>query len=367
MKKIRVEVSALATPHQSGIARYTQLLTNSLAKAKNTEVHGSYFNFLNRQQEPVLHEKVIYEKNIFIPLRIYSNLHSRFKAPYFDLFKKKVDVTIQPNYSCWPTIRSRKTITAIHDLTYIHYPELVESKNLAHLRRIVPRTIKKSDYILTISETVKNELMAEFNIDSSRFIVTPIPADDIFYVPSSNEIHKKYNIPTKKYILFIGNLEPRKNLSTLIRAYRLLPEDIRKEYSLIIGGGKGWKFEETEQVLNSGPENENIRRIGFVDQDDLPSLYQHASLFAITSLYEGFGMPILEALASNCPVLASDIPVFRETGGNVITYAAHNSPDDFSDKLITLLKTTPNKKEIRRHLSTISWEENAKKIIQACE
>lgn len=364
MIKIRVEISALATPHQSGIARYTQLLVNSLAKSPKTTICGSYFNFLNRQQEPVVDSKVIREKNIFFPLRVYAKMNSLFKVPPFDLFKKRVDLTIHPNFTLWPTIKSKYTATVIHDLTYIHYPELVENKNLPHLKRVVPIAIEKSDFIITISQTMEKEIEQIFNVDSKRIIVTPIPPDEVFYKKSQREVHKKYSIPTNKYILFIGNLEPRKNLSTLVKAYRLLPKDVKENYSLVIGGGKGWSFEETEKLIESGPENENIIKIGFVDQQDLPALYQKASLFVLPSLYEGFGMPILEALASNCQVLASDIPILRETGGDVITYAQPNDPSDFSEKINLCLNTKIHQSSVKRHLSKFSWDKNVNNILK---
>lgn len=364
MKKIRVEISALATPHQSGVARYTQLLINSLAKHPDTAVYGSYFNFLNRQQEPVVDDKVIREKNIIFPLRVYAKMNSLFKVPAFDLFKKRVDLTIHPNFALWPTIKSKYTATVIHDLTYIFYPELIEKKNLPHLQRVVPVVIDKSDFIITISQTMKKEIEENFNVDSSRLIVTYIPADEVFYEKSDVEVHKKYNIPTDKYILFIGNLEPRKNLSTLVKAYRLLPKEVRESYSLVIGGGKGWKFEETEELIESGPKDENIIKIGFVDQHDLPALYQKASLFVMPSLYEGFGMPILEALASGCSVIASDIPILRETGGDAITYARPKSPEDFCKKINLELQTKFNKSKAEAHLSKFSWEKNADNILE---
>src|SRR5690606_33402626 len=106
---------------------------------------------------------------------------------------------------------------------YLYFPEVVESKNLAHLRRVVPRSIKQADFIITVSESVKAELVKEFRLDPDSCVVTPIPPEAAFFKENNNEVHKKYGIPTQKYIYFIGNLEPRKDLPTLINAYRLLP------------------------------------------------------------------------------------------------------------------------------------------------
>ena len=117
-------------------------------------------------------------------------------------------------------------------------------------------------------------------------------------------------------------------------------------------------------MIESGPKDENIIKIGFVDQHDLPALYQKASLFVMPSLYEGFGMPILEALASGCSVIASDIPILRETGGDAITYAQPKSPEDFCKKINLELQTKFNKSKAEAHLSKFSWEKNADNILE---
>lgn len=366
LMKIRIEISGLATAHTSGVGNYTRLLSQALAT--QSTMHGSYFNFLLRQPDPKIDTTIIRERNIVFPLRAYAKLNSFGYAWPFDIFKRPVDLTIHPNFARWPTIRSKKTATVIHDLTYLYYPELVESKNLAHLHRVVPRAIQGSDFIITVSETVRSEIIKEFGIDPSRCIATPIPpAPEFFVRDDSIDIHTRYAIPTKKYLLFLSNLEPRKNLITLVRAYRLLPKEIRREYSLVIGGGKGWKFEETQAEIDKPLDVGAIRQIGFVDQSDLPSLYQQASLFVMASLYEGFGMPILESLAASTPVLAADVPVLRESGGEAAVYADPKSPEDFAAKIITLLTTgnSVSADAIKHHLAQFSWNKNADIILSA--
>lgn len=366
MKKIRIDISSLASQQTSGVGNYTRLLAEALAKF--TEVHGSYFNFLSRQPEPIIKYTVKKESCRSIPLRIYAKLDSIGTRVPFDLFRSRVDLTIHPNFATWRTWKSKKVATVIHDLTYLYYPELVEEKNLQHLRRVVPRSMQKADYVITVSEAVKQELVKEFHLEPSRCVVTTIPPSEDFYKKSDRPVHEIYGIPTKKYILFIGNLEPRKNLSTLLAGYLLLPKEIRSEYSLIIGGGIGWKFETTAAQIQAAIDvGEYVRRIGFVDQANLPSLMQHASLFVMPSHYEGFGMPILESLASGTPVVAADIPVLRESGGDAITYAYPDSPRDFADKMMVALATPLDQKLSADHLSHFSWDENARKVLALCD
>lgn len=368
--KIRIEVSSLATPLQSGVSNYTRLLVNACAANSSLEVSAPYFNFLGRQPTPNINDRRLLKANSLMPLRLYAKAQSLAFAPAFDIGMPVVDLTIFPNFATWPTINSKHVATVIHDLTYIRFPELVEAGNLAHLRRVVPRSIKKADIIITVSESVKAELVKEFDLEPDTCIVTPIPPDAAFFkiLPQKNitSIKKKYAI-NKEYIYFIGNFEPRKNLRTLIQAYRLLPHEIKDKYSLVLAGGKGWKTEETKAALNDAlAAGEDIKHLGFIPQEDSPALYQGARLFVMPSLYEGFGMPILEAMACGTPVVASDIPVLKEVGSTYATYADPSSPHSFRQAIETALNSRrPSAETLRQNVHRFSWEKNIESIINA--
>lgn len=365
--KVRIETSSLASATMSGVGYYVKRLTEALDDAPNVTVYSSCFNFLHRQTTQTLDISKPTELNPLIPLRVYAKLQSYSIAPPFDVFKRAVDLTIFPNFATWPTLKSNLRATVIHDLTYLYFPEVVESKNLEHLRRVVPKSIKEADFIITVSESVKAEIIKEFKLKPENCLVTPIPPEASFYKKNNNEVHRKYGIPTKKYIYFIGNLEPRKNLPTLIAAYRLLPENIRSEYSLIMAGGNGWKTEASKAAIEDAQRSgENVVHIGYVDQADSSALFQKSSLFVMPSTYEGFGMPILEAMAGDTPVVASDIPVLRETAGEAALYANPESPADFRDKILEVI-SKPNlveslNKQAQKQLKKISWQDNADRI-----
>ena len=368
--KVRIEISPLASKHRSGVAQYTKLLTEALVRS-NATVHGHFFNFLNRQPNPDI-DLSVNEANHSFPLRIYAKLQSYNIAPPFDIALPKVDLTIFANFATWPTIKSHKIATVIHDLTYLYFPEVVEEKNLAHLRRVVPRSIRKASFIITVSESVKAELIKEFNLDPSRCIVTPIPPDESFFQQVSSDtiqlVKEKYALNTeKKYLYFIGNFEPRKNLKTLIEAYRLLPQSVKDEYALVLAGGKGWKTESTQRALTEAQDvGEDITHLGFIDQADSPALYQGASIFVMPSLYEGFGIPVLEAMASGTPVIAADIPVLREVGANIASYADPHSPRSFADAIIAAINTPiASREEFQKNVRRYSWTHNIKSIIDA--
>ena len=368
--KIRVEVSSIASKHRSGVAQYTKLLVDALTATKGVDTYVHYFNFLGRQPKPQFTNKsLITNSNKVMPLKVYAKAQSYGLAPAFDFLLSKVDLTIFPNFATWPAIKSKCTATVIHDLTYLYYPEVVEKKNLAHLRRVVPRSVKKADFIITVSESVKSEIVKEFGIDPSKCLITPIPPDKAFFrnrsIAEISAVKEKYGIkPDNKYIYFIGNLEPRKNLKSLIEAYQLLPNKIRQEYSLILAGGKGWKTDSTQAALNSALEKgENIKHVGFVDQVDSPALFQGASLFVMPSLYEGFGMPVLEAMACGTKVLANDIPVLKEVGADCASYTDASNPKRFAQSINAALGKKSNKSKLRKNVLRYSWNENIQKII----
>jgi alpha-1,3-rhamnosyl/mannosyltransferase len=365
---IRIEISPLATQSISGVGHYTKRLTEALDSEPSTALTATYFNFLNRQKTPDVTLKQNPIKNPFIPLRVYAKLQSFNVRIPFDLFLPKADLTVFPNFVTWPTVRSKRSATVVHDLTYLYFPEVVEDKNLAHLRRVVPRTLKEADFIITVSEAVKAEIVKEFSYDPSRCIVTPVPAEPEYFRENTNEIHKKYSIPTEKFIFFIGNMEPRKNQKTLIEAYHLLPDDIKNEYSLVLAGGKGWKSESTQKAIaDAQATGDKVIHVGYIDQADSPAFFQKASLYVMPSIYEGFGMPVVEAMAGNTPVVASDIPVLREAGGDAALYADPADPTSFRDAIMRVLTTPTLAQEMRekgaRQARSFSWKENAERIV----
>lgn len=371
--KIRIEAAALTAPNISGVGHYIRMLTNSLARYSppNTEVSAFYFNFLSKHQDPILDSSIKHEKHTLMPQRLFAKLQSYGLPLPYDLLSSPVDVAIFPNFDRWTTSKATITTVVIHDLGYRYFPETIEQRNLAHLRRRVAHAARTADLIITVSESAKSEIIAEYSVPASKIIVTPIPADPIYSQPGTVDVAAKYNLPTKRYIFSIGNLEPRKDLPTMITAFRALPKKIRKQYSLVLAGGKGWKTEATERAITEAQAaGEHVVRPGYIPQEDVPAFYQQADLFCMSAIYEGFGMPIIEALTSGTPVVASDIPVLREAGGDAVLYAQPKNPDDFTKKMLSII-TNPQKARLdmkataQAHLNTISWQDNTDRLIAA--
>jgi len=185
---------------------------------------------------------------------------------------------------------------------------------------------------------------------------------------STINIHKKYQIPFSNFILFIGNFEPRKNLSVLIKAYQLLPTKFKVQYGLILVGGNSWKNEKTKKLLDRAVESgEKILHIDHVPRQETAAFYRSASLFVMPSIYEGFGMPIVEAAASQIPTLASDIPVLREVGADGCLYADPKKPQDFADQIQKILTNKKLQNQLTKfatkNLTRFSWDNNIKNLL----
>lgn len=372
--KFRVEVNSLAKERVSGVGYFAKRLTEAIANHQDTEVRAFFFSFLNRQPMPKFakNSRITLEKNSLFPQRVYAKLYSFGIELPFDLFLKPVDVTILPNFATWPTVKTKIRGTIIHDLTYLHFPEFMEEKNLKHLHRIIERSIRQADFIMTPSEAVRSELIERFDVGPENCLALSVPPAEEYYKFKEMDVQEKYKIPTKKYIYFLSTLEPRKNIPTLVKAYQMLPQAIKDEYSLVISGGIDWKAESTLAAIKSAQDaGEKVMHTGYVAQEDLPTVYHSASAFVMPSTYEGFGMPLLEAMAAEVPTIASDIPVFREAAGEASLYARPSKPEEFAAQLEKILTSPKLQEELvrkgKKQLKQFSWEKNAEKLIHYCQ
>lgn len=366
--KIRVEYGSAASKHPTGVGYYTRNLTEALARQKNSEVSVVYFDFL-KKLSPQLPSSIQNITAINFPQRVYAKLHKFGMAVPFDILLPKTDITFYPNYALWPTTQSTLRVVTIHDLTYLLFPEMVENKNLAYLRAVVPRSISDADVIVVSAETVKHEIEALFST-RKPIVVVPIPPASHYFSSSDRSVHKTYSIPTEKYILFASTIEPRKNLDVLLDAYQLLPRQVRDEMSLVIAGGSGWKSEGTQNRINTlHARGMNIVQTGYFVHEDAPALYQKATMLVMPSHYEGFGMPIVEAMASKVPVIASDIPVLKEVGGDACLYFQQNNPESLAAQIGSLVHSPKLRHELKdkgsTHIKPLTWDSVAEHFTES--
>ena len=265
-------------------------------------------------------------------------------------FLNKPNIIIFPAFIMpYFTRKKTKYITVIHDLAHLRENEMTKySRFIFDLSTNI--AIKKADTIVTVSETIKNELIQTFNIDKNRIKVVYNSIGEHFLNSKNNpEILEKYNISQQKYILSVATLNRRKNIPELIKAFESI-SDKYLDIKLVLVGGMG---NEKRELLTKHP---NVIFTGYIPDEDIPSLYKNALLYVFPSIYEGFGIPLIEAQYSNCPVLCSDIPVFQEVAGNGAEFC---TPD--SNGIAAKLEYLINNEQRRLELISLG-QENVKRF-----
>jgi len=219
-----------------------------------------------------------------------------------------------PDFTAPPGRRGHVTI---HDLAWLS-PEAESPPALAsYLRPVVDRALRTATTIFTVSNTVRTEILDRFDVSGDRVIVVPNAPASIFYSAERLEPEELATLGIdREFLLFVGTIEPRKNLPLLLQAMIQLPNELM----LVIAGGNGARAPEQLAPIQRFDLGSRVVHLGFVPEDMLPRLYASASAVVYPSRYEGFGLPVIEGLATGVPVIASNLPVFHEVGGEEVTY-----------------------------------------------
>lgn len=362
--------------HKTGIGYYTEQLALSLARRYPHEVKltGYYYNFLNRKHYdlptlPNLHYRSMFplmpSKIIFLLRRMGIEFPAEVMLP------GKHDFILYPNFLGFPSLKHTPSAPVVHDLTYLDLPEYVSARLRGDLVRFVPKQIERGRFVVTVSETTKQKLCTAYGLDPKRIVVTPIPPGTPNTISTERQqaVLQRLGV-TQPFLLFLGTVEPRKNLTNLIDAYRALPKELQAAYPLIIAGRIGWNCDkEIAAFAAAKTRGDNIRHLGYVDDEARSVLHQSAHLFISASHYEGFGMPILEAMNYGTPCALSDIPVFHEVAGSAAAYFDQNNPQSITTVLSDLL-THPEKlkhmrQQGRRRAKSFRWEDVAGTLYEA--
>jgi glycosyltransferase involved in cell wall biosynthesis len=293
-----------------------------------------------------------------IPVKVLNWLWYHWQVPPLEFyFREKIAIAHSPTPMLLPC--HGKKIVTVHDLFFVTDRQLVQTESRRYFRRQLRRNIDRADGIICVSQATCSQLLEMFPSAAAKTKVIHHGVAPLFFADPGRqcELRRKYLLP-EKYILFTGTIEPRKNLPTLLRALLKLKQS-GIVVPLVIAGRRGWgagEFLTLAQELGS-----QISEIGYVDDADLPLLYREAQLFVFPSLAEGFGLPLLESMASGTPVLCSDIPVFHEIGHELPTYFKSTDVPDLAEKINILWKQ--NKETAREmriaHARSFTWQNTA--------
>lgn len=286
-----------------------------------------------------------------------------------ELLIKPVDIFFTSTHSI-PFIHSPKLkiVSMIHGLEYKTNKQYINSplKGVIH-PLILAMVLKFSTKIVTPSIATKDSILKSFNVQKNKIEVIPEGVSSEFYkraIKDVSAIKHKYGIGEYVYLLFVSTIQPRKNLPKTIEAFSNFIKNNAKyaNTKLVVAGKNGWQYEESLKAPQKYSVSKNVIFTGPVPNEDLPILFSGAHAFVSCSLEEGFGLPLLEALSCNIPAMVSDIPAFREIGGNKVSYV---NPDDIRsiESGFLMILTKPLKENLSELARKYSWEKTAKKTL----
>lgn len=379
-KKIRIFVDAevLVVPHFSGIGHYTLELLRALDKAidDRSDVQVTLLVYARRIRKIKSYGfKNFKFKRTPFPLKISNGLKVRNRQPFYDIFFGR-GIYFFPNYTTWPLLFS-KAVSVIYDLSFEYFPQYVEPGNQKFLSENVRRTVDRSRKIVTISKNSEKEIIDFYGIDKERIdIIYPGVDQSTFFKWPAEEVARvkaRYGIHGK-YILFVGNIEPRKNLKNLLLAYEKLSDETRKEYSILLVGARGWLDNEIFDIIERLRMAGNFiqQPIGYVEDEDRAALYSGASLFVYPSKYEGFGIPPVEAMVCGVPTITSDNSSLPEAAGDAALYVNSESVTELTNTIKKALQY--DNKALNNMMrkgfnqaDMFSWQHEAHKLLQVFE
>ncbi|KTT31898.1 hypothetical protein RSA46_04700 [Pseudomonas oryzihabitans] len=209
------------------------------------------------------------------------------------------------------------SVATLYDLSHLRHPELHPPARIDEMRRLIPHTIATARRLITISEFIRDDLVDTLQLKKPVDLVSPGIAAEFFAITETQrrECREQLGLPPQ-FILSVATLEPRKNLARLLRAFESLHSTLRQRYPLVLAGAPGWHNSELAELMTRLQAAGELLFLGYVDQRHIPALYANATLLAYPSLYEGYGMPIAEAMASGCPVLTSKVSSMPEVAGD---------------------------------------------------
>jgi glycosyltransferase involved in cell wall biosynthesis len=262
-------------------------------------------------------------------------------------------------------LRGVPTVLTVHDLIFRHLPEHHKPLNRWYLNLSLPLYCRRATHLIVVSEQTRADVQAAYGVPDAKISVIP-EAADAHFAPASAEalaaVRARYGLP-ERYLLTVGTLEPRKNLVRLLAAWAPLYQ-AGEAPALVVAGKPGWLNDAFYAALEGSPARVGVRLTGYVDDDLLPALYSGAELFVLPSVYEGFGLPPLEAMASGAPVACSDIPALREVAGEAALYFDPRQPEAIRAVLSEAWRRPDLRAELRaRGLARarqFSWERAAR-------
>jgi len=300
--------------------------------------------------------------------RLLSTLWMQLRAPVIAT-EKDIDLFWSPRHHLPLFLPSRiKTVVTIHDITHLLFPATMSLPNLMVERLLMRYSLRKADFVIAVSNSTAKGLSANYPVDSTR-LFTIYPGNPDLSDPEDDTVHPLLPLPPR-FFLFVGTLDPRKNLPRVLKAFEEIGSFAHDVY-LVIVGARGWKDKRFRQQLNASNTRERIVMPGYVSRTQLREIYEKALCLLFPSLYEGFGFPILEAMSCGTPVITSKTASMPEVAGDAAILVDPNDVSSIAEAMQRLLsdhalKETLVAKGFKR-LASFSWDKCALETLQVFE
>ena len=371
--RIAIDYSAAVNQH-AGIGRLVRNQVLALAEVDHDNDYRLVYARPNRDTVPQFPRAVNFSRReVGIRERWLTILWHRAKLPLpADWLSGPVDLFHCPDFVLPPLRRARGVLT-VHDLAFLMRPDCADHRLRAYLEEVVPRSIRRADFIIADSENTRNDLVVLLGAQPASIAVVPGGVEDRFEPITDAEqlrrARRKVGLRDEPFILAIGVIEPRKNLNRLMDAFRALKQrnDVPSDLKLVMAGGKGWLFDDIFEHHAASPIRDHILMPGFVPDELLPALYSAADVLAFPSLYEGFGLPILEAMACGTPVVASRSSCLPEVADGAALLVDPNNVDGLIAALELALVDSDLRarliKQGRQRAREYSWRRAAEQLL----
>lgn len=345
--------------NHSGIGKYLQMLLPYICDAYETTLLGDTETLASLSSAAKI-----------IPF--HSPIYSISEQRKYNKVIPAADMFWSPHYNVPLTgIRCKKRVATIHDVYHLAFYKGLSRKQKIYAKLVINAAVKRSDEVITVSIFSKDEIIKYTNGKHWKIQVVHNGVHQFTTESLNKNVNAAYNLPAN-YILFVGNVKPHKNLKTLLKAYLLLNDELKQQYKVVIVGKRDGFLtgdEELTRWINMKPEiQQNIVFTGYVANEDMDAVYKNASLFVFPSVYEGFGLPPLEAMLNNCPVIASSASSLPEVCGDAAIYFDPQNEIELCTKMTEVL-TQKNISDAfvakgQEQIKHFTWDECAAKHIE---
>ena len=263
------------------------------------------------------------------------------------------------------------SVATIHDLSIYRYPQFQPPERVAFMQKEIPLALSRANYLITDSEFIRQEIITFFGFPEDKVCTVPLGVGREYRPRIEDEtigLLKPISLTFGRYVLCVATIEPRKNIEVLLSAYKALPDELRNRYPLVLAGGDGWRSEKIHQRIELAQRQGWLRYLGYVSEVELPILFSGARAFVYPSLYEGFGLPVLEAMASGLPVLISNRSSLPEVASEAALIVEAGDTQAITENIRLMLEDDQWRKDASKTSLKVaerySWNKTAKKTIE---